>query len=79
MSGQQPETRAACSFLCFGFGDVKMAVSKGIVADTLEVNREISPEKTIEEIAAEITESSEDRALRTKTLKDYIGQEDAKS
>ena len=79
MSGQQPETRAACSFLCFGFGDVKMAVSKGIVADTLEVNREISPEKTIEEIAAEITESSEDRALRPKTLKDYIGQEDAKS
>ncbi len=66
-------------FLCFGFGDVKMAVSKGIVADTLEVNREISPEKTIEEIAAEITESSEDRALRPKTLKDYIGQEDAKS
>ena len=79
MSGQQPETRAACSFLCFGFGDVKMAVSKGIVADTLEVNRELSPEKTIEEIAAEITESSEDRALRPKTLKDYIGQEDAKS
>lgn len=79
MSGQQPETMAACSFLCFGFGDVKMAVSKGIVADTLEVNREISPEKTIEEIAAEITESSEDRALRPKTLKDYIGQEDAKS
>lgn len=79
MAGQQPETRAACSFLCFGFGDVKMAVSKGIVADTLEVNREISPEKTIEEIAAEITESSEDRALRPKTLKDYIGQEDAKS
>lgn len=70
---------AACSFLCFGFGDVKMAVSKGIVADTLEVNREISPEKTIEEIAAEITESSEDRALRPKNLKDYIGQEDAKS
>lgn len=79
MAGQQPETMAACSFLCFGFGDVKMAVSKGIVADTLEVNREISPEKTIEEIAAEITESSEDRALRPKTLKDYIGQEDAKS
>lgn len=55
----------------------------GIVADSLLVTntaaREVNPEKTYEETAAELVESSEDRALRPKTLKDYIGQEDAKS
>ena len=58
-----------------------MAGAKGIVADaiTAEVKRDISPEKTFEEIAAEVTESSEDRALRPKRLADYIGQEQVKS
>ncbi|MBU3843384.1 MAG: Holliday junction branch migration DNA helicase RuvB [Candidatus Anaerobiospirillum pullicola] len=58
-----------------------MAGTKGIVADTLQVEleREVSPKKSVEELAAEVTESSEDRALRPKTLNDYIGQEDVKS
>lgn len=56
-----------------------MVASKGIVADVLEITREVSPEKNIEEIAGDLVEQSEDRALRPKTLKDYIGQEDAKS
>ncbi len=51
----------------------------GIVADALEVQRDVSPEKTFEEVAAEVTDSAEDRALRPKRLCDYIGQEDAKS
>ncbi len=59
-----------------------MADAKGIVADALQVdlrNDDLNPQKTFQEIAAELTESSEDRALRPKTLSDYIGQEDAKS
>lgn len=57
-----------------GFG------AKGIVADALQVDlkREVSPEKTYEEIASELLDSPEDRALRPRCLKDYIGQEDAK-
>lgn len=51
----------------------------GIVADALEVQRDVSPEKTFEEVVAEVTDSAEDRALRPKRLCDYIGQEDAKS
>lgn len=56
-----------------------MVASKGIVADALEIKREVSPEKTIEEVAGDLVEASEDRVLRPKTLRDYIGQEDAKS
>ena len=55
-------------------------MGKGIVADALEteVQRDVSPEKTVEETVQELLDSSEDRALRPRTLKDYIGQEDAK-
>ena len=57
-----------------------MAAVKGIVADSLQVEpRTVGPEKTYEEIAAELTDASEDRALRPKTLQDYIGQEQVKS
>lgn len=55
-------------------------MDKGIVADAIEVDvqREVSPEKTVDETVQELLDSSEDRALRPRTLKDYIGQEDAK-
>lgn len=63
-----------------------MAAQKGIVADNLVANvkpdlkRDVmNPEKSIEEKAADVVETSEDRALRPRTLKDYIGQEDAKT
>ena len=57
-----------------------MAAVKGIVADSLQVEpRTVGPEKNYEEIAAELTDASEDRALRPKTLHDYIGQEQVKS
>lgn len=54
---------------------------KGIVADALHVDleREVGPEKTIDELAAEVSDSAEDRALRPKTLADYIGQNDVKA
>ena len=57
-----------------------MAAVQGIVADSLQVEpRTVAAEKNYEEIAAEVTDSSEDRALRPKTLHDYIGQESVKS
>lgn len=59
----------------------KLALESGIVADVIETSRhrDLSGTRTIEETAAELVESSEDRALRPKRLCDYIGQEDAKS
>ena len=55
--------------------------SGGIVADNLSINSVIRPEADASEIEAEAggLGAAEDRALRPKTLKDYIGQEDVKS
>lgn len=63
-----------------------MPAKVGIISDKLEVvdrphiQREvINPEKSNEEKKAEVLGTAEDRALRPRTLKDYIGQEDAKA
>lgn len=69
-----------------------MGSFNGIVADVFDdpltpktengaeaAQRTVNPDKTHEEIAAELTQSQEDRALRPKRLQDYIGQELAKS
>ena len=55
--------------------------SGGIIADNLSINSAIRPEADASEIEVEAGGfgSAEDRALRPKTLKDYIGQEDVKS
>lgn len=52
-----------------------------IIADAIQANRDLSPSKTDEEIALSYTSQgqAEDRALRPKTLQDYIGQEDVKA
>ncbi|SPT71341.1 Holliday junction ATP-dependent DNA helicase RuvB [Anaerobiospirillum thomasii] len=52
-----------------------------IVADAIGVNPDLSPDRTAQEIRDLNTASgqAEDRALRPKTLSDYIGQEDVKA
>ena len=52
-----------------------------IIADAIQASRDLSPSKTDEEIALSYTSQgqAEDRALRPKTLHDYIGQEDVKA
>ena len=57
-----------------------MAFSKdaGIIADSIEVDSEVRPEKTVEEAIEESRGSVEDRALRPQKLSDYIGQEEVK-
>lgn len=57
-----------------------MAGSKeaGIVADSIGIVSDLRPDKTPEELQEESAAVSEDRALRPKTLRDYIGQEDVK-
>ncbi len=55
----------------------------GIIADNLsvQINPVSRPEATAEELEAELggSGSAEDRALRPKRLRDYIGQEDVKA
>lgn len=57
-----------------------MAGSKeaGIIADSIGIEPDLRPEKTPEELEEEPGSVSEDRALRPRTLRDYIGQEDVK-
>lgn len=49
-----------------------------IVADVLEIDPIIRPERTPDEQLAFLSGSQEDRALRPKKLQDYVGQEDVK-
>ena len=54
--------------------------ASGIVADNLLIAEEARPEKTVEELVAEMGGSgaAEDRALRPQRLADYIGQTEVK-